>query len=28
VQLLGMPLFFNADVAFDIERGRIGFRLR
>lgn len=27
-QLLGMPLFFNADVAFDIERGRIGFRLR
>lgn len=28
VQLLGIPLFFNADVAFDIERGRIGFRLR
>jgi hypothetical protein len=27
-QLLGMPLFFNADIAFDIERGRIGFRLR
>ncbi|MEN9202665.1 MAG: hypothetical protein Q6K80_00950 [Thermostichus sp. DG_1_6_bins_120] len=27
-QLLGMPLFFSADVAFDIERGRVGFRLR
>ncbi|MCF2970347.1 hypothetical protein L1047_03945 [Synechococcus sp. Nb3U1] len=27
-QLLGMPLFFNADIAFDIERGRVGFRLR
>ncbi len=27
-QLLGMPLFFQADVAFDLERGRIGFRWR
>ncbi|MFS8780400.1 hypothetical protein [Synechococcus sp. W55.1] len=28
VQLLGMPLFFNIDVAFDVEGGRIGFRVR
>lgn len=28
VQLLGMPLFFNTDVAFDVERGRVGFRVR